>query len=237
MTTLVFFHGWGASGRVWERQAAAFGDRMTVLTPTVPVWEIGWFSDFLRELPLQDCLLVGWSLGGMLLLEALSSLTGPPPGGLVLVGVAPVFTRRPDYPWGQPPGVVRAMRRGLTQNTANPQQVLAQFAEQCLAPGEAALVSQAREAFAAPAAAGTLAAGLDYLLRRDLRPLFPHLPAGAVVIQGQEDRIVPPAQGRFLKEQLPGARLNLLPGAGHLPFLTQAAAFNRILAECLSTMN
>ena len=237
MTTLVFFHGWGASGRVWERQAAAFGDRMTVLTPTVPVWEIGWFSDFLRELPLQDCLLVGWSLGGMLLLEALSSLTGPPPGGLVLVGVAPVFTRRPDYPWGQPPGVVRAMRRGLTQNTANPQQVLAQFAEQCLASGEGALVSQAREVFAAPAAAGTLASGLDYLLRRDLRPLLPHLPAGAVVIQGQEDRIVPPAQGRFLKEQLSGARLNLLPGAGHLPFLTQAAAFNGILEKCLSTMN
>jgi len=237
MTTLVFFHGWGASGRVWERQAAAFGDRMTVLTPTVPVWEVDWFSEFLRKLekmPLRECWLVGWSLGGMLLLEALSSLMGPPPGGLVLVGVAPVFTRRPDYPWGQPLAVVRAMRRALTEN---PQQVLAQFAEQCLAPGEAALVPQARAAFAAPAAAGTLAAGLDYLLHRDLRPLLPHLPAGAVVIQGQEDRIVPPAQGRFLKEQLSGARLNLLPGAGHLPFLTQAAAFNRILEECLSTMN
>ena len=85
--------------------------------------------------PLQECLLVGWSLGGMLLLEALSRLPDPPPGGLVLVGVAPVFTRRPDYPWGQPPGVVRAMRRALTKN---PPQVLAEFAEQCLAPGEAA---------------------------------------------------------------------------------------------------
>jgi pimeloyl-[acyl-carrier protein] methyl ester esterase len=240
MTALVFFHGWGASGRVWERQAAAFGDRMTVLTPTIPVWEAGWFSNYLQkilEIPLRECWLVGWSLGGMLLLEALSSLTGPPPGGLVLVGVAPVFTRRPDYPWGQPPGVVRAMRRALTKNTKNtenPQQVLAEFAEQCLAPGEAALVSQARAAFAAPVAAGTLAAGLDYLLNRDLRPLLPRLPAGAVVIQGQEDRIVPPAQGRFLHEQLSGSRLNLLPGAGHLPFLTQASAFNGILEQCLS---
>ena len=234
MTTLVLFHGGGASGRVWEGQVAAFGDRVTVLTPTVPVWEAGYFSDFLREMPLRECVLVGWSLGGMLLLEALSSLLGPPPGRLVLVGVPPVFTQRPDYPWGQPPAVIRAMRRALKED---PQQVLAEFAEQCLAPGEAALVSQAREAFAAPAAVGTLAAGLDYLLHRDLRPLLPRLPAGAVVIQGQEDRIVPPAQGRFLQEQLAGARLNLLPGAGHLPFLTQAAAFNRILEECLSTMN
>jgi pimeloyl-[acyl-carrier protein] methyl ester esterase len=231
MTTLVLFHGWGASGRVWERQVAAFGDRLTVLTPTVPVWEVGWFSEFLEKLPLRECLLVGWSLGGMLLLEALSSLTGPRPGGLVLVGVAPVFTRRRDYPWGQPLTMVRAMRRALTKN---PSKVLAEFAEQCLAPGEAAFASQAREAFAVPAAAGTLAAGLDYLLQRDLRPLLSRLPAGAVVIQGQADRIVDPAQGRFLQEQLSGARLNLLPAAGHLPFLTQAAAFNGILEQCLS---
>ncbi len=231
MTTLVFFHGWGASGRVWDGQVAAFGHRLTVLTPTVPVWDAGWFIDFLRDLPLQDCLLVGWSLGGMLLLEALSRLTDPSPGGLVLVGVPAVFTRRPDYPWGQPPAVVRAMRRTLT---ANPRQVLAAFADQCLAPGETALVSQAREAFAAPAETAHLAAGLDYLLTRDLRPLLPGLPAGAVVIQGQEDRIVPPAQGRFLQEQLSGARLKLLPGAGHLPFLTQPAAFNGIVETCLS---
>ena len=238
MTTLVLLHGWGASGRVWEGQVAAFGHRMTVLTPTAPVWEEGWFSEYLGGLDLQECLLVGWSLGGMLLLEALSNLTGPPPGGLVLVGVAPVFTRRPDYPCGQPPGAVRAMRRALTKdmkNTPNPPQVLAEFAEQCLAPGEAAFASQTREAFAVPAAAGTLAAGLDYLLNQDLRPLLPHLPAGAVVIQGQADRIVDPAQGRLLQEHLPGARLHLLPAAGHLPFLTQAAAFNGILETCLNT--
>ena len=232
MTTLVFFHGWGASGGVWERQAAAFGDRMPVLTPTVPVWEVGWFSEYLRGLDLQECLLVGWSLGGMLLLEAVSRLTDPPPGGgLVLVGVAPVFTRRRDYPRGQPPAVVRAMRRALADN---PPRVLAEFAAQCLAPGEGAMLSPAREAFASQAGPETLAAGLDYLLHRDLRPLLSRLPGGAVVIQGQEDRIVPPAQGEFLQEQLPGARLNLLPGAGHLPFLTQPAAFNGIIERCLS---
>jgi pimeloyl-[acyl-carrier protein] methyl ester esterase len=238
MTTLVFFHGWGASGRIWAGQAAAFGHRVTVVTPTIPVWEAGWFSNFLRSLPLGETLLVGWSLGGMLLLEALSGLMDLSPAGLVLVGVAPVFTRRPDYPWGQPPGVVRAMRRALTKNmknAKNPEPVLAEFAEQCLAPGEAAFASQARQAFTSPAGAETLAAGLDYLLAQDLRPLLPGLPAGAVVIQGQEDRIVAPAQGEFLQEHLAGARLNLLPGAGHLPFLTQAAAFNGILEQCLST--
>jgi pimeloyl-[acyl-carrier protein] methyl ester esterase len=232
MTTLVLFHGWGASGRVWTRQVEYFQERLTVLAPTVPVWEVGWFSDYLLKLPLGECLLVGWSLGGMLLLEALSRRPEPPPLGLVLVGVAPVFTRRADYPEGQPPAAVRAMRQALKRDR---QRVLDDFVNQCLAPGETGMISQVRAALASPAADDRLAAGLDYLLERDLRPLLPNLPAGAVIIQGEEDRIVPPAQGRFLQGQLDRARLKLLPGAGHLPFLTQAAAFNRILAECLGT--
>jgi len=234
MIRLVLLHGWGATGQVWHQQAAYFKDRAEVLTPTITAWDAAWLSDYLSELPLESCVLMGWSLGGMLLVEALSGRKGAGPGGLVLAGVAPVFTRRPDYPLGQPPGVVRAMRRGL-QNS--PRQVLAEFARQCLALGENVYTDQTQAAFAFPAAVETLAAGLDYLLSRDLRPLLPGLPAGTVLIQGQEDRIVPPAQGEFLREQLSEARLYNLPGAGHLPFLTQAPVFNGIIAECLSTVN
>ena len=126
------------------------------------------------------------------------------------------------------------MRRGLKDN---PRQVLAEFAGQCLAPGEAAYHPRLGRRLRSPPALGTLTAGLDYLLTRDLRPLLPGLPPGAVIIQGQEDRIVDPAQGAFLQDQLSGARLYDLPGAGHLPFLTQAPAFNRIIEECLNRVN
>ena len=234
MTTLVLLHGWGASGGVWQPQTEYFQDRVTVVTPTIPIWESDWLSEYLKELPLEECVLVGWSLGGMLILEALSGRRGDSIGGLVLVGVAPVFTRRPDYPWGQPPAVVRAMRRGVKDY---PRQVLSEFATQCLGSGETAYRSQALAVFGSPPAFGTLTAGLDYLLTRDLRPLLPGLPPGAVIIQGQEDRIVPPAQGRVLRDQLAKARLYDLPGAGHLPFLTQAPVFNGIIAECLNRVN
>jgi pimeloyl-[acyl-carrier protein] methyl ester esterase len=234
MTTLVLFHGWGATGNVWQPQVAHFQGRARVLTPTLPVWERDWLCEFLSELRLNECVLVGWSLGGMLLLEAVSGCRGDPIGGLVLVGVAPIFTRRPDYPWGQPPAVVRAMRRGLKDT---PRQVLGEFAKQCLAPGEAAYHSQAQAAFSAPLSCGTLTAGLDYLLTSDLRPLLSGLPPGVVIVQGQEDRIVPPAHGLILRDQLPKASLYDLPGAGHLPFLTQAPAFNRIIEECLNKVN
>jgi pimeloyl-[acyl-carrier protein] methyl ester esterase len=234
MTTLVLFHGWGSSGVVWQPQAEYFRNYATVLRPTIPAWEADWLNKYLKKLPLAECVLVGWSLGGMLLLEALSGRRNSRIGGLVLVGVAPVFCRRPDYLWGQPPAAVRAMRRGVKDN---PSQVLSEFASLCLAPGEAAFGSQAKAAFDSPPDMGTLVAGLDYLLIHDLRPLLFGMPAGAIIIQGEEDRIVPPAQGRFLREQLPGSRLDLLPGAGHLPFITQVPAFNRILEQCLSKMS
>jgi pimeloyl-ACP methyl ester carboxylesterase len=234
MTTLVLLHGWGSSGDVWQPQAEHFRGQATVLTPTIPVWEADWLSEYLGQLPLKECVLLGWSLGGMLLVEALSGRPSDPIGGLVLVGVAPAFTRRPNYPWGQPAAVVRAMRRGVKDN---PRQVLDEFAKQCLAPGEVAYHFQAQAAFGSPPAFGILTAGLDYLLTRDLRPLLPGLPPGAVIIQGQEDRIVLSAQGRVLRDQLSKARLYELPGVGHLPFLTQALAFNRIIEECLNQVN
>jgi pimeloyl-[acyl-carrier protein] methyl ester esterase len=233
MTTLVLLHGWGATGQVWQGQVEHFRDRVAVLTPTFPAWDADWLSDYLRGLPLEKCLLVGWSLGGMLLAETLSGRAGATPGGLILVGVSPVFMQRPDNLWGQPPATVRAMRRGLK---SNPRQVLSEFARQCLAPGEAAYLSQALAVFASLPEVATLAAGLDYLLNRDLRPLLSGLPPGVSIIQGREDQIVPAAQGHFLRDQLPKARLYDLPGAGHLPFLTQTPEFNRIIAACLDTV-
>ncbi len=232
MKTLALLHGWGAPGAIWAGQVAAWRHRWTVLTPTIPRWESQWFDHFLQTLPLAETLLVGWSLGGMLLLEALSRWDGPPPKGLVLVGVAAAFCRRPDYPWGQAPAAVRAMRRALRDGYPG---VLAGFAGQCLAPGEDAFREEVGRAFAAQAhSPENLAPGLDCLLRLDLRSQLARLPAGAVLIQGEEDRIVPAAQGQFLRQHLPGSRLFLLPGAGHLPFLTQAERFNRIVEEVAS---
>jgi pimeloyl-[acyl-carrier protein] methyl ester esterase len=228
--TVAFFHGWGASGSIWRRQAAALGPRRRVLTPDIGAWEPDWFQQYLEGLPLSQSVLVGWSLGGMLLAEALARHPGPGPGGLILVGVPPVFCRRPDYPFGQPAAAVRAMRRDLGDD---PQKVLADFAAACLAPGEASYRTEVEPFFRSPAHPENLAAGLDRLLAQDLRPSLGRIPAKPLIVQGTEDRIVAAAQAKFLQENLPGSRLHLLPGAGHLPFWTAAAAFNGMLEEIL----
>ena len=228
MKTLILLHGWGADGSVWFKQASAFGGHLQVETPTIPDWDSAWLGAYLQKLSLPDSLLVGWSLGGMLLLETLARHPAAV-GGLVLVGAAPVFCSQEDHPWGQPPVVVRAMRRGLK---SDPRKVLHDFAGKCLSPEEEAWEKEVLALF--PARNGApLAGGLDYLLHRDLRPLLPNLNAPCTIIQGDRDRIVDPEQARFLHDRLPDSSLRLLSAAGHLPLWTQAGRFNDILAEMI----
>jgi pimeloyl-[acyl-carrier protein] methyl ester esterase len=228
MKTLVFFHGWGAAGDIWQAQVEAFAAQgVQVLAPTWPAWEVAWLAAYLHDLPLAETILVGWSLGGMLLLEALSQ-EGLVPGGLVLVAAPASFCARPDYPWGQPRAVVRALRRTVRED---PRRGLADFAGRCLAPGEADFQEDILQGFQPRPGEADLAAGLDYLLNTDLRAKLPGVPPGALIIQGDQDAIVPPAQAEALRQSLNDAQVVKFPGVGHVPFVTRAAGFNMVLKD------
>ncbi|MDI6852387.1 MAG: alpha/beta fold hydrolase [Deltaproteobacteria bacterium] len=229
MTHLVLLHGWGATGAVWRRQAEALGKTCNIHSPDIPAWNAAWIQDFLGKLPLHRTVAVGWSLGGMLLLEALAC-SRQQLAGLILTGVPAVFCRQEDHPWGQPPAAVRAMRRGLKMNV---RKVLEDFAGACLAAQEAEFKDEVKALFASDAAADHLAAGLDYLLAADLRSRLPKIANEPVLVHGDMDAIVPADQAVYLSKRLPGSRLILLPGVGHLPFVTQWSRFNEILIETL----
>jgi pimeloyl-ACP methyl ester carboxylesterase len=226
MKTLVFLHGWGTTGNIWRRQVEAFSSPgMAVLTPTFPVWQVSWLVDYLQTLPLAETVLVGWSLGGMLLLEALSQDLATP-AGLVLVASPASFSERPDYPYGQPRVVVRALRRTVRGDT---RKGLADFAGRCLAPGEANFRDEILEDFQPRENGADLASGLDYLINSDLRPKLSKVPRGALIIQGDQDSIVPPEQSEVIRHCLKDTRLVNIQGAGHAPFLTRAEEFNEIM--------
>ncbi|MBM4274851.1 MAG: alpha/beta fold hydrolase [Deltaproteobacteria bacterium] len=229
MNRLVLFHGWGTTGRIWQRQTDAWGAVMEVLAPDIPAWDPAWVKNYLAGMSLKDCVLVGWSLGGMLLLEALADQK-PAPGAVILVAAAASFCRRPDHPWGQPAAAVRAMRQGLLQD---PRGVVREFALNSLAPDEMVFREEVIRHFDTPASPEHLAAGLDYLLRQDCREKLGEIQAPVIIAQGEADAIVPPAQARFLHERLAGSRFHLFLDTGHLPFLTQTARFNEVLEDIL----
>jgi 3-oxoadipate enol-lactonase len=63
--------------------------------------------------------------------------------------------------------------------------------------------------------------------RFDLSGAVGHITSPTLVIHGEEDRYVPPANARALAEAIPGAKLRLLEDAGHLVFVERFADVNR----------
>jgi 3-oxoadipate enol-lactonase len=55
-----------------------------------------------------------------------------------------------------------------------------------------------------------------------------------LVLVGEQDAGTPPAMARELAAAIPGARLEIIPGAAHLSNIEQSAIFNRMLAAFLA---
>jgi pimeloyl-ACP methyl ester carboxylesterase len=72
--------------------------------------------------------------------------------------------------------------------------------------------------------------------RADRTALLPAVAAPALVVVGREDVFTPVADARFLHARIPGARLAVVDGAGHLPNLERPEAFNAAVAELLAAV-
>jgi pimeloyl-ACP methyl ester carboxylesterase len=57
------------------------------------------------------------------------------------------------------------------------------------------------------------------------------------VVVGEEDVLTPPDHSREMATRIPGARLVVLPGAGHLSPLETPDAFNAALAGFLDPLS
>jgi pimeloyl-ACP methyl ester carboxylesterase len=81
---------------------------------------------------------------------------------------------------------------------------------------------------------GALAAMRDRSESESLLPTLAGLPT--LVMVGESDAIIPPAQARTMAEAIPGARLAVISGAGHLPPVEQPAATTASLREFLASI-
>ena len=98
--------------------------------------------------------------------------------------------------------------------------------------GQPAIVERVRAMMAATPLAGmigALGAMRDRPDSRDLLPTLAGLPT--LVLVGEDDALTPPDQARALADAIPGARLSIVPGAGHLPPVERPEATTRALRE------
>jgi pimeloyl-ACP methyl ester carboxylesterase len=193
---------------------------------------------------------IGWSGGGPHALACAAALPGRCLTAVTLAGVAPYPAPGIDWLRGMAPenveefGLALQGREALRPFLQTFTRALANVtgAEVVASLGE--LVSEVDKAHVTPAFADYLAAtfraglanGIEGWCDDDLAFMadwgFDLRDCRSVTVwQGDDDRMVPGAHGRWLAEHIPGARRRLLPGQGHLSIVL--GAFEQILDDLL----
>jgi pimeloyl-ACP methyl ester carboxylesterase len=93
--------------------------------------------------------------------------------------------------------------------------------------------AEVRALVAGGTALGVAAAQRGMAARPDSTGTLATIACPSVVIVGEQDQLTPPAEAAAMAQALPGARLELIPDAGHLPCIENPEAFGRALATIL----
>lgn len=83
---------------------------------------------------------------------------------------------------------------------------------------------------------GMAAAQQGMALRPDSKDVLARYAGPALVVVGEQDTITPPEKAKQLADLIDGARLEVIPGAAHLPNQEQPEAFNKVLDAFLSSL-
>lgn len=247
---LLLLHGWAMSRRVWAFQRE-LDNGFRVIAPDLRCHgdstASGSFgladlaedvADLCHALKLRDAVIAGWSLGAQVALKSFSLLHDRV-AGLILVGGTPRFTSTTDYDAGLPGREVRGLEARLKRDYTR---TMGDFFRRMFTPGELSREQENRIARdivmgSRPPALPVVQAGLAILEQEDLRDILLGVECPVLLIHGGSDTICPPAAARYMASQLPDARLMLLPGVGHAPFMSRPEEFNRILRDYLQEIH
>ncbi len=83
----------------------------------------------------------------------------------------------------------------------------------------------------------TLIGNLRLVRSTNLRQQLPLLRSPTLVISGDQDRVIPPSQAKMIAERAPQARLVVIPQSGHLPFDEQPMLFETTVREYLESVD
>lgn len=238
MKTVALLHGWGLGAAVFDALAARLAPHYAVRafglpgydgTPACEPYTLDRLAQACAARAPAECLVVGWSLGAQVAL-AWAQAAPRQVERLALIGATPCFVQREGWTHGVESAVFRGFAEALSRDRAG---TLARFIS-LQAQGDAALrrvSTDLRKALSARAAPEieVLERGLQLLEHNDLRERLCAIAQRALVVHGGEDRLAPLAAARALAQALPLARLAVIEGAAHAPFISDAGRVSRLL--------
>ncbi|OGW70083.1 MAG: hypothetical protein A3A88_05480 [Nitrospirae bacterium RIFCSPLOWO2_01_FULL_62_17] len=241
-TPVVLLHAFPQNRAMWAQQVDALSKSYRIIAPDfrgfgesdAPLWHytLDQFADdvngLLNHLSIRQAMLVGLSMGGYIALGFYRKYRDRMKG-LVLADTR----AQPDTEEG------RAGRFAMAQTayTKGAGAVADIMLPKLLSPialrTRPDLVQRVRAAIEQTQISGIAGALMAMAERPDSVPLLAQIACPTLVITGELDGPTPPADGKLMAGAIPGARLEIIPQAGHLSNLEQPDAFNRALLDFL----
>jgi 3-oxoadipate enol-lactonase len=240
---LVFLHGIGGAARAWRGQVEVFGEQYHAIAWDMPGYggsaPLGTVSiatlaeglqDFLQQVGAIEPILVGHSIGGMIVQEWLVK-NSHAAQAVALVQTSPAFGKT-DGDWQKDFIAARLgpLDRGETMTSLAPTLVKELVGDD---PDNAGM-DIARDCMANVPEA-TYRAAMLALLGFDQRKALKDIKIPTLVLSGTKDKNAPAAMMAKMATYIPSATYVEIEGAGHLVNLERPQTFNAALNEFLKT--
>jgi 3-oxoadipate enol-lactonase len=238
---LVFLHGIGGAARSWRGQLDAFGDNYRAIawdmpgyggSAPLPAVSIATLADalrdFLQQIGATKPILVGHSIGGMIVQQLL--VNSPDiAGAVVLAQTSPAFGNA-DGDWQKSfiDARLGPLDRGETMRSLAPSLVKDLVGDDPDAGG----MELARDCMASVPEASYRATMLA-LLGFDQRDALKHIAVPTLVLSGSRDKNAPAPMMAKMATYIPSATYIEIEGAGHLVNLERPKIFNAALDQFL----
>jgi len=238
---LVFLHGIGGAARAWRGQIEAFSGRYRAIAwdmpgyggsaplPTVSIATLAdALRDFLQQTGATKPLLVGHSIGGMIVQQLLAN-SPDIAGAVVLAQTSPAFGK-PDGDWQKSfiDARLGPLDRGETMVSLAPTLVKELVGDDPDASG----MVLARDCMASVPEV-TYRATMLALLGFDQRSALRNITVPTLVLSGSKDNNAPAPMMAKMATYIPQARYVELEGVGHLANLERPGEFNAALDHFL----
>ncbi len=240
---LLLLHGWGMNNAVWGALPEVLSERYRVTRVELPGhgesdYDLSastlddWVQAVLTVAP-ERAHWIGWSLGATLALRA-AAVRCERIASLVILAGTPRFVQDSDWPYAM---TVENLRQFAAVLSKNHRLTLERFLSlQVRGDGAAREMLRAlrQELFQRPLPhPAALEAGLDLLLRSDLRSQLGVIPCPMFWLLGERDTLVPAALAPALAELLPQSEIRVLERSAHVPFLSHPESCLEIIGSFL----